>query len=414
MAITDTACRQAKAGEKPYKIPAGDGLYLLVNRAGKYWRWDYRYLGKRKTASFGVYPTVGVAKALEKHRQARKLLADGTDPGEARKAEKQAKRLAAENSFKAVAEKWLVMRAPGWSTTHEDKTRQLLERDIYPAFGSEPIDSITAAQVLAMARKIEARGNVEMPRRAISTAGLVFRYAIGLGVMQNDPSQGMTGQLNDRPPVKHYPHVSTQGLPMLLRGLDALPVSPTVLAVKLDMLTFVRGGELRNAEWPEFDIDGLVWRVPPGRMKGRKWSKENGEPHIVPLAPQAIAILEELRPFTGHGPLLFPGRDDPTQGITGAAMAKVWTRIGLKGQQTTHGLRGLASTQANDARRPDGARLFDDRTIEAQLSHKMKDRIKGSYDHAEHIAARTRLMLWWADHLDMLRADNVVPLTRQA
>lgn len=153
----------------------------------------------------------------------------------------------------------------------------------------------------------------------------------------------MTSQLNDRPPVQHYAHVETQDLPMLLRALDALPADPTVLAVKLDMLTFVRGGELRNAEWTEFDIDGGVWLVPPGRMKGRKWSKENGDPHIVALAPQALAILEELRVFTGHHALLFPGRDDPTQGITGAAMAKVWARLGLRGQQTTHGLRGLAS-----------------------------------------------------------------------
>lgn len=415
MAITDTACKQAKPAEKPYKIPAGDGLYLLVKQAGKYWRWDYRYLGKRKTLSLGVYPTIGVAKSLERHRAARKLLAEGTDPGEAKKAEKQAAMLAAENSFKSVAQKWLAMRAPTWSTTHESKTRQLLERDVYPAFGSAPIGSISAAQVLAMARKIEVRGNVEMPRRAISAAGQVFRYAIGLGVMQNDPSQGMTGQLNDRPPVQHYAHVSTAQLPGLLRALDALPADPTVLAVKLDMLAFVRGGELRNAAWTEFDIDGAVWRVPPGRMKGRKWAKENGDPHIVPLAPQALAILEELRAFTGHHALLFPGRDDSTQGITGAAMAKVWARLGLRGQQTTHGLRGLASTQANDARRPDGSKLFDDRVIEAQLSHKMKDRIKGSYDHAAHIEARTRLMLWWADYLDTLKAGgNVIPLTRQA
>ncbi|HEU0228934.1 MAG TPA: integrase arm-type DNA-binding domain-containing protein [Burkholderiaceae bacterium] len=426
MGLSDTACRTAKVkdsditkdGKKKssIKLPDGTGLYLMVNRAGKkYWRYNYRFGGKSKTIAYGRYPSMTLAAARDAHAAAQRELSAGRDPMTVKKSVKQAALLAAENSFKSVAQKWLAQKAPTWSATHEEKTRQLLERDVYPVFGAEPIHSITAAQVLAMARGIEARGNVEMPRRSISAVGQVLRYAIGLGLIQNDPSQGMAGQLNDRPPVQHYAHVGTKELPGLLRALDALPVDPTVLAVRLDMLTFVRGGELRNAEWSEFDIEAKVWRVPPGRMKGRKWAKENGEAHIVPLAPQAVAILKELGAFTGHYALLFPGRDDPTQGITGAAMAKVWARLGLRGQQTTHGLRGLASTQANGARRPDGSRLFDDRLIEAQLSHKMRDRIKGSYDHAEHIEARTRLMLWWADYLDTLRAGgNVIPLTRQA
>lgn len=300
------------------------------------------------------------------------------------------------------------MRGPTWSSDYLDKTAQLLERDIYPELGALPIDSITSAKVLAMARKIEARGAFEMPRRALVAAGQIFKFAIGLGHIQNDPAQGMTGQLNPRPPVQHYPHVTVEQLPDMLTRLDALRPNFSVYAVKLDMLTFIRGGELRFAAWDEFDLDKAIWTVPTGRMKGRLWQKENGVDHIVPLSRQAIALLKQLQPLTGWGRLVFPGRDDPKVGVSAAAMNGVFDRIGLKGEQTVHGLRGLASTVLNDSG------LFDERAIEAQLAHKEPNKVRAAYNHAAYMAERIRLIQWWADYLDRMAAGNIVPITRSA
>ncbi|MDR2188575.1 MAG: integrase arm-type DNA-binding domain-containing protein [Azonexus sp.] len=408
MPLTDTAIRQAKPTDKPAKLADGGGLYLLINRAGKYWRWDYRYADKRKTLALGVYPETGLAKARERHKAARALLADGVDPGQAKQEKKRAAVLAAENSFRAVAEKWLDMRAPTWSHSHLVKTRQLLKRDVYPMLGMLPIASITSAKALEMARKIEARGAYEMPRVALVAASQVFKFAIGLGHIENDPAQGMSRQLNPRPPVEHYPHVTQGQLPDMLRKLDAMGSAPTVLAVKLNMLTFIRGGELRWAEWSEFDLDKKVWTVPTGRMKGSIWLKQKGNDHVVPLSRQALAVLGELRPLTGHHALLFPGRDNPKNALTGAAMNKVFHRMGLKGEQSVHGLRGLASTLLNESG------VFNERVIEAQLSHKERNAVKAAYNHALYLPERTRLMDWWGNYLEHQAGENVMPLTMVA
>jgi len=398
MPLSDTTVRQAKPTDKPRKLADAGGLYLLVTPSGgKLWRFKYRHSGKERLMALGQYPVIGLSKARERHKAARDLLAEGIDPGATKKADKHAAKVALENSFQTVAEQWMTMRGPTWSRGHEVKTRQLLVRDVYPEIGALPIDAISAAQVLAMARKVEARETHEMPRRVISTVGLVFKFAVGLGLVQNDPAQGMTGQLNLRPPVRHYAHVSRERVPDMLQSLDDAGGSPTVLAVKLNLLTFIRGGELRWAEWSEFDLGGKVWIVPAGRMKGRLWHKQVGNAHMVPLSRQALALLEELRPITGHNKLLFPGRDDPTVPLTGAAMNGVFHRIGLAGHQTVHGLRGLASTLLNESGQ------FDERAIEAQLSHKIKDRVKGAYNHASYEDERRLMMQWWADYLDTRR-----------
>jgi integrase len=306
-----------------------------------------------------------------------------------------------ENRFQSVAQKWLALRSPIWSKSHFRTIRQLLDRDMYPALGALPIHTITSAQVLKMARKIEARGTYEMPRVALATASQIFRFAIGLGFLQNDPAQGMASQLNLRPPVQHHPHVGEGHLPAMLRQLHALESTPAVLAVRLNLLTFIRGGELRLAEWPEFDLENRLWVVPAKRMKGNIWRKQYGADHIVPLSRQALAVLDELRALTGRHKLLFPGRHDSGKALTDVAMNQVFHRLGLKGEQTVHGLRGLASTLLNESG------LFDERHIEAQLSHKEKNPIKASYNHAQYLLERARLMQWWGDHLETLARSGL-------
>jgi hypothetical protein len=235
--ISDIAAKQAKPRNKKYHMTDRDGLYLLVMPTGsKSWRWNFHYLGKRPTITYGLYPDLSVSEARILHAAARKLVAQGVNPMEQRKADKRAAMQQARNTFETVATDWIDTRAATWSKAHETKTRQLLKRDVNPVLGSMPIASITSADVLAMARKVEARGNIEMPRRAISAASQVFKFAIGLGLTPNDPALGMSSQLNDRPPPVHFAHVAPEQLPDMLRGLDALAPCLSVLAVKLDTL----------------------------------------------------------------------------------------------------------------------------------------------------------------------------------
>jgi integrase len=410
-ALTDARCKQAKhAPGGKNKLFDGGGLYLeLMPSGSKKWRLKYRIGGKENRLTFGDYPAVGLADARERREIARGHIAGGTDPALLRDAERVTRTTGGENTFRTVADEWLTNRKDTWSAGYAIKTAQLLERDLFPALGHHPIHTITPSFLLAVVRKIEARGAYEMPRRALVTAGQIFRYAIGTGRATVDASAGMAAQLKPRPPVAHYPHVEEPQLPDLLARVDAYHGHPvTIAAVKLATLTFIRGGELRYAEWTEFDLDAAEWRVPSGRMKGRIWHKASGVFHIVPLPRQAVELLEELKQHSGRFDLLFPGAKSPRVPITGEAMNKVFHTIGFKGQQTVHGLRGLASTLLNESG------LFDSRIIEAQLSHKEKDQTKAAYNHARYIVVRRQMMQWWADYLDGRAAGNVLEFKRPA
>ncbi|MCM3608077.1 integrase arm-type DNA-binding domain-containing protein [Cupriavidus pauculus] len=397
--LSDLQCRQAKySADGGNRLRDGGGLYLeLLPSGAKKWRMKYQKPGSKSEnlLTFGDYPAVGLSTARERREAARAQLADGTDPALARDVARATVSEAARNTFRAVAEEWLKHRNDTWSAGYAQKTKQLLERDLYPDLGQHPIASITPAFLLTVARKIEKRGAYEMPRRALVTAGQIFQYAIGTGRATVDASAGMVAQLKPRPPVKHYPHVTDVQLPDLLQRIDRYTGRPeTVAAVKLAVLTFIRGGELRYAEWSEFDFENAEWHVPSGRMKGRLWHKLSGTPHVVPLSRQAIALLEDLKQYTGHFALLFPGAVSVLKPVTGEAMNKVFHSIGFKGQQTVHGLRGLASTLLNESG------LFDPRVIEAQLSHKESNQTIAAYNHAKYMPERRRVMQWWADFID--------------
>jgi integrase len=410
--LTDTKCRQAKpAATGATRLFDGGGLFLDVLPSGsKRWRMKYRRPdGKENLLTFGEYPAVTLTQARAHRADAKALLAAGTDPALKRDIDRVSAAAAAGDTFRVIAEEYLASRADSWSANYLLKNRQLLARDLYPDLGAHPIASITPVYLLAVVRKIEARGAYEMPRRALVLAGQIFQYAIGIGKATTDPSAGMSEQLKDRPPVVHYPHVGEEKIPSLLAGIDSYVGRPeTIAAVKLAVLTFIRGGELRYAEWSEFDMDAGMWTVPTGRMKGRIWHKAHGDDHLVPLSRQAIALLEELRPVTGQFKLVFPGAVSRTQPVTGEAMNKVFHSLGFKGQQTVHGLRGLASTYLNESHE------FDERVIEAQLSHKEKNKVKAAYNHAKYMGERRRIMQWWADYIDHKAGKTGAALAREA
>lgn len=301
MPLTDLAVRTAKPREAPYKLSDGGGLYLLVRPDGaRYWRMDYRWLGKRGTLAFGVYPTVSLAEARAKKDKAKKQIASGTDPAAQRKLDKIASEIAHKNTFRAVGDEWLdKLRREGRAEATLNKTKWLLEL-AYPVIGERPLTEIGPPELLSALRRVEARGRYETARRLRSTCGQVFRYAIATGRAERDPSTDLRGALT-APKVKHRSAVTDPAaIGALLRAIDGYDGHPaTLAALRLAPFVFVRPGELRHAEWAEIDLDAAEWRIPAEKMKMRL-------PHRVPLARQSIAILRSLQTITGAGRFLFP------------------------------------------------------------------------------------------------------------
>jgi integrase len=302
MALTDIVVRKAKAQDKPYRLADDKGMYLEVALSGsKYWRWKYRFAGKEKRLALGVYPEVSLAAVREARDGARKLLASGVDPSEARKAQKASRVELAENSFEAVAREWFAKYAPTWVDSHADKIIRRLERDIFPWVRGRPVDKVSAPVLLVCLRRIEARGAIETAHRALQNCGQVFRYAIATGRAERDPSADLRGALAPVVESHHASITDPKAIGNLLRAIAGYEGSlVTKCALRLAALVFVRPGELRKAEWVEFDLGKAEWRIPATRMKMR-------EVHIVPLSTQASATLRELHALTGHGRYVFPG-----------------------------------------------------------------------------------------------------------
>lgn len=402
MPLTDTAIRNAKPGitpagketAKPYKLGDTGGLYLEVAPSGgKWWRLKYRFDGKEKRLSLGVYPDVGLKDARQRRDDARKLLADGVDPGENRKAAKAAKAERASNSFEVVAREWYAKNSSNWAENHGKRILQRLERDIFPWIGGRPIADITAPELLAVLRRIEARGAVETAHRAHQNCGQVFRYAIATGRAERDPSPDLKGAL---PPVKqtHLAAITDpKAIGALLRAMDDYQGQfVTKCALRLAPLVFVRPGELRRAEWAEFDLDKAEWNIPAERMKMR-------EPHLVPLSSQAVAILRELHALTGEGRYVFPGARTNGRPMSDNAILAALRRMGFaKDEMSGHGFRAMARTILDEVLqvRPD--------YIEHQLAHAVRDPNGRAYNRTAHLAERRKMMQLWADYLDKQKA----------
>ncbi len=316
------------------------GLYLEVSPAGgRLWRWKYRFDSKEKLMAFGKYPEVSLAMARERHGQGRKLLACGVDPMAKRKADRTAEQVSNENSFSSVSAKWLEHWKDDKSPRHVDSTRRRLASNILPSLGSLQMTQIEAPHVVAMVRAVEARGVRDVAKRALETTGQIFRYAIAHGYANRNPATDVHPRDILKPSSKvNYARIDARELPGLLRHIEAYPgTHVTRLAMKLMALTFVRTSELIGTRWDEFDSEAARWDIPAERMKMRT-------PHIVPLAKQALELLEVLRGITGNSEWLFPGDRNAGKPMSNNTILKGLERMGYKGKMTGHGFRGLAST----------------------------------------------------------------------
>ncbi|OWW19197.1 tyrosine-type recombinase/integrase [Noviherbaspirillum denitrificans] len=404
MALTDTAIRNAKPKEKPYKLSDERGLFMLVHsNGGRYWRFKYRFGGKEKLLALGVYPDVPLKDARERRDDARRQVAAGIDPGLQRKAQKAAKVSCAANSFEAVAREWFAKYSPNWVDSHSSKIIRRFEKDIFPWLGNRPIGEISAPELLTTLRRIEGRRALETAHRALQNCGQVFRYAVATGRADRDPSGDLRGALPPTRPKHHASITEPKAIGAMLRTMDGYQGSfVTKCALKLAPLVFVRPGELRKAEWSEFNLDAAEWRIPAARMKMR-------EQHIVPLSTQAVAILRELHALTGTGRYLFPGARTNGRPMSENTVNAALRRLGYKGDEMTgHGFRSMASTHLNE-------QGWHRDAIERQLAHAERDEVRAAYNYAEHLPERRRMMQAWADYLDGLAAGAaVIPLKPNA
>jgi integrase len=406
MALSDVKVRNAKAGEKQVKLSDGDGMYLLVTPSGgKCWRLKYRFGGKEKTLALGTYPEITLADARNRRVDARKLLANGVDPGEVKKAHKLIMD-GCENSFEVVAREWHSKFSPSWSPAHTKTTLDRLVRDVFPFVGKRPIGEIKAPDLLMILRRVESRGALETAHRVKTICGQVFRYAVATGRAERDIAADLKGAL---PPYKQS-HLAAVTEPIqvgeLLRAIDGFTGSFIVkCALRLAPLVFVRPGELRQAEWSEIDLDVAEWNVPAERLK----VKGQGA-HLVPLSAQAVAILRELRSLTGSGRYVFPCHRSMARPMSNNAINAALRRLGYsKDEMTGHGFRAMARTILDEVLqvRPD--------FIEHQLAHAVRDPNGRAYNRTAHIAERRKMMQTWADYLDGLKAGvKVIPLKQRA
>lgn len=397
MALTDIKIKTAKPLEKPYKLSDSGGLYLLVNRNGsKYWRLKYRFAGKEKMLSIGVYPQVTLAEARNQRDEAKKLLAQNKDPSEEKQLAKLEKYLSSESTFEAVAREWHTSKVDRWSLRYRDEIIDTFEKDIFPYIGKRPIADIKPLELLETLRKMEKRGALEKMRKVRQRCGEVFRYAIITGRAEYNPAPDLATALT--PPKKqHFPFLTAEELPYFLNDLAGYTGSViTKIATKIILLTAVRTQELRFARWQDIDLEKGIWEIPAEVMKMKR-------PHAVPLSKQVIELFNSLKPLSGHYELVFIGRNDHRKPISKESVNQVIELLGYKGRLTGHGFRHTMSTILHE-------RGYNSAWIETQLAHIDKNAIRGTYNHAQYMDGRREMMQWYADYMDELEGslNNVV------
>ncbi|CAN7225751.1 tyrosine-type recombinase/integrase [Caballeronia sp. LjRoot31] len=395
--LSDLAAKNATAQDKAIrKLADGDGLFLWVYADGtKYWRMRYYLAGKEKGLSLGVYPKITLADARARRADVLTQLKAGLDPSQERKAVKAAAVLSAANTFKAVADEWYEKQAGTWADSHALDVKRRLESNIYPTLGARPIADLSAPEVLAAVRKIEARGATDLAHRVMGVVGQVLRYGIATGRGARDHTADLRGALT--PHVKSHQHaVSEKSLPQLLADISRYDQPPTNgdkqtrIALQVLALTFVRTSELIGATWgeltlPKDDGDGGIWIVPAARMKGKK-------DHVVPLAPQAVAAFKELQVLAGDSSWVLPGRN-PVKPVSNNTLLFALYRLGYKGKMTGHGFRAVASTALYESN------LFQPDWIERQLAHVPDNQVAAAYNRAKYLPDRQQMMRWWATYL---------------
>ncbi len=401
MSLTDTRIRTAKPTTKPYKLTDNAGLHVEVRPSGsKLWRYRYRIAGKENLFALGEYPDLRLADARTERDKARKLVKQGIHPAHNRHALKASQITANSNSFEAVALEWIEKNKAKWTPYYLNQVERFLKADVYPYIGGLPIKSVSAAHLLEIVKRIEKRApTVALLVRQWCSA--VFRYAVATLRADGDPTVALRGAIS-RPKVQHHKPLAAKDIPGMLTAIDESGAySATKIALRLLLLTFVRPVELRAAEWPEFDLDRGEWRIPGERMKMR-------EPHIVPLSRQAVALLRELHKLTGGQRWLFPNLRRPKEHMTMTTLNAALARMGYRNKFSAHGFRATASTQLNEMEyRPD--------VIERQLAHKPRDQVRASYNQAEYLPERRKMVQAWADYIDGLCSGaDVTPIKRHA
>ena len=422
MILTDAHLRGIKAQDPRKRLTDGGGLYLLlfVKGGSHAWRFDYTHEGKRKTLSLGTYPDTGLSLARRKADEARRLLAEGTNPSTVRKEAKAATMQALEEerradeglpplgSFEEVARSWFEVQRGDWAATYADKVIRRLELYVFPYIGRRPVGEVTPPELLAVLRRLESRGVVETAHRVRDTCSQVFRFAVAEGRVTSDPARDLAGALKTHQ-TKHIPAITDPArFGELLRAIDGCRGIPaTREGLKLAALLFLRpGAELRAAEWSEFDLDAALWTVPATRMKRRKHAKENGPPHLVPLPRQAVEILRELHRLTGHQTFVFQGVRDRSKTISENTLNAALSALGFgPAEMRMHGFRAAARTMLAE-------RLnYEDKVIEAQLAHAVPDALGRAYNRTQFLEQRRAMLQAWADYLDRLRhGAQVIPI----
>jgi integrase len=398
--LSDIKLKSLKPKDKIYALTDEKGLSIEISpKGGRWWRFKYRFDGKQKRLSLGVYPDVSLKQARERRDDLRKQVADGIDPSHTRKAEKQS--TSDQNSFEFVAREWHNKFSADWSESHKSRTLIRLEQNAFPWLGATNINNITAPELLSVLRRIESRGALETAHRVNQICGQVFRYAIATGRAERDPAADLKGAL---PPAKtnHHPSITEPvkvgALMRAIQGFTGTIITAT--ALKLSPLVFVRPGELRQAEWSEIDLENAEWRIPPEKMKMRVV-------HIVPLSKQAIEALKEIQPLTGRDKYVFPSNRTITRPMSNNTVNAALRRMGYtKDEMTAHGFRSMASTILNEQ-----GWLGD--AIERQLAHGESNGVRAAYNYAQHLPERKKMMQAWADYLDGLASGaNVIPINR--
>lgn len=401
MALTELKLRALKAKPVPGKHTDGNGLYLRITPAGgMYWQWRIRTPSGETVVSYGSYPEVSLAEAREKHIDARRQKRDRINPNDAKKAARLAKIVSAATTFEAVTREWFDTRKGDWAPSYGDKIMRRMELDLFPYIGQRPIEEIDAPTLLAVLRKIEARGAIETAHRALENCGQVFRYGIATGRLRSDPARDLKGALR-KPVVKHMAAVTDPtelaGLLRAMAGYSGTPIVRT--ALQLAPMLMLRPGELRFARWEEMNLDAATWTIPPERMKRQRAGKMHGDPHLVPLPRQAVELLRDLHPLTGPAGLVFRGERDHERAMSENTVNAALRRMGFDTQKdvTGHGFRATARTILDEHLG------YDRAVIEAQLAHSVADSLGRAYNRTEFIKQRREMLQAWADYLDQLK-----------
>lgn len=411
--LTDAQCRNAVCppGRKQARFSDSGGMYLQVSPAGsKRWFLKYRVDGKEKQLAMGSYPDVSLTSARKAREAAKLQKAAGTDPVQSRKLEKLKFKTPVENTFKATALEWFALKLDSWSSHYAIREKRNLEKDLFPFLGERNIAAIEAVELLAVVRRVEERGALDVAHRVLTTAGQVWRYAVATARAPRDISADIRRALKPHH-GKHFAAITEPiklgELIRVIRGYQGGPIVRT--ALQLAPILFQRPGELRAMEWAELDLGAALWTIPAARMKRSVEGKRNGDPHLVPLPSQAVELLRKLQPLTGHGKLVFHGERSYERPISDNTLRAALLTLGYgPDRQSVHGFRATARTLLAEEL------SIDPLVIEAQLAHSVKDANGRAYNRTKYLKHRTLMMQQWADYLDKLaRGADILPI-RQA